>query len=286
MLSGVIAQVWRNTGSGFANINAGLPGAFGRATAWGDYDGDGRLDILLAAVNSSAIWSVQVWRNHVPLTNTPPTTPTGLTVTISANVGTFTWNGSVDARSPAANLTYNLRVGTTPGGSQIVTAMSSDSGWRRLPQPGNSLYRLTRTIAGLPLATPMYWSVQAVDPGFVGSAFAPEQTFTINTVFTPTNGIPVTGDADGNGIVSQSELDGVLSNYFPYSPWLRMTNVAGLGGTNVTFALSNSTAGAFSVEYSTNLTNWYFLGPATPLYEFDDTSAPAVPRRYYRLRWP
>jgi len=42
-----------------------------------------------------------------------------------------------------------------------------------------------------------------------------------------------------------------------------MTNVAGLGGTNVTFALSNSTAGAFSVEYTTNLSNWFLLGPAT-----------------------
>ncbi len=40
----------------------------------------------------------------------------------------------------------------------------------------------------------------------------------------------------------------MLSNYFRTSPWLSLTNVAGLGGTNVTFALTNSTAGAFSVE--------------------------------------
>lgn len=65
-----------------------------------------------------------------------------------------------------------------------------------------------------------------------------------------------------------------------------MTNVAGLGGTNVTFALTNSLAGAFSVEYTTNFVDWYFLGPATARYEFTDTNAPAVPQRYYRLRWP
>ena len=76
------------------------------------------------------------------------------------------------------------------------------------------------------------------------------------------------------------------ANYLPTSPWLLMTNVAGLGGTNVTFALSNSTAGAFSVEYTTNFTNWYFLGPATPRYLFTDTDAAASPQRYYRLRWP
>ncbi len=65
-----------------------------------------------------------------------------------------------------------------------------------------------------------------------------------------------------------------------------MTNPAGLGGTNVTFALTNSVAGAFSVEYSTNLVDWHDVGPAIPRYEFTDTNAPALPQRYYRLRWP
>ena len=94
------------------------------------------------------------------------------------------------------------------------------------------------------------------------------------------------GDLNGDGMVDQSELDAVLANYWPTSPWLYLTNLAGLGHTNVTFALTNSTAGAFSVLMSTNLTNWEYLGPATPRYQFTDTNAPASPRRYYRLRWP
>lgn len=89
-----------------------------------------------------------------------------------------------------------------------------------------------------------------------------------------------------HGMVTEDDLDMVLSNYFPYSPWLQLTNVAGLGETNVTFALSNSTAGAFSMEMSTNLADWDYLGPATPRYEFTDTNAPAQPQRYYRLSWP
>ena len=100
--------------------------------------------------------------------------------------------------------------------------------------------------------------MQAVDTAFAGGLFAPEKVVTYSTVLTPPNGVPVPGDTDGDGIVSQSELasvlaklngdgivsqselDAVLANYWPYSPWLYMTNVAGLGGTNVTFALSNS----------------------------------------------
>ncbi len=65
-----------------------------------------------------------------------------------------------------------------------------------------------------------------------------------------------------------------------------MTNVAGLGGRSVTFALTNDLTGAFSVESSTDLLNWSLLGPAVPRYEYWDTNAPAGPQRYYRLRWP
>jgi autotransporter-associated beta strand protein len=96
----------------------------------------------------------------------------------------------------------------------------------------------------------------------------------------------ILGDFNGDGRVDQNELNTVLSNYFPNSPFFQMTNVAGLGGTNVTFALTNSLAGAFGVECTTNLLDWFFLGPATPRYEFTDTNAPAAPQRYYRLRWP
>jgi hypothetical protein len=94
------------------------------------------------------------------------------------------------------------------------------------------------------------------------------------------------GDLNGDGVVDGSELNTVLANYWPTSPWLQMTNVAGLGGTNVTFALTNDLTGAFSVEATTNLADWLLLGPAVPRYEFTDTNAPALPQRYYRLRWP
>lgn len=65
-----------------------------------------------------------------------------------------------------------------------------------------------------------------------------------------------------------------------------MTNAAGLGDTNVSFALTNSLVGAFSVEYTAHLLAWLFLGPAVPRYEFTDTHALAEHATYYRLRWP
>ena len=142
-----------------------------------------------------------------------------------------------------------------------------------------------------------------MDAAFAGGPFAPEQSFNLWPVLGPDSGL-VPSDANGDGVVdaadlaillarlngsgtvSQGDLSLVLSNYWPSSPWLSMTNVAGLGGTNVTFALTNSTAGAFTVQVSTNLLDWDYLGPATPLYQIFDTNAPVTPQRYYRLQWP
>ena len=91
---------------------------------------------------------------------------------------------------------------------------------------------------------------------------------------------------NGDGTVSQSELNAVYANYITNSPWLLMTNVAGLGGTNVIFSLSNSPAQSFTVQMSADLVTWSNLGAAFPFYQFTDTNAPSQPMRYYRLTYP
>ena len=285
-----IAQLWRNTSDGFVKINVGLQGVFNSSVAWGDYDNDGRLDILLTGRTNAATGAAipgQVWRNHALTTNSTPVAPSGLGLSVSNTVVTMTWNSSSDNATPAAGLTYNLRLGTTPGGSDVLAPMSAANGFRRLPQPGGAQLGLSAIIEHYTVGTVYYWSVQAVDSAFAGSPFAPENSFKLLPVsVSPAATSVIPGDLNADGMVDQSELDAVLANYFPNSPFLQMTNIAGLGGTNVTFALSNSTAGAFSVEYTTNLLDWLFLGPATPRYEFIDTNAPVFPQRHYRLRWP
>jgi len=73
------SQLWRNTESGFSNVTsqvaAGLPGVSQNSVAWGDYDNDGRLDILLTGYSGSLI--SQLWRNtgngftNVPIPGLP-----------------------------------------------------------------------------------------------------------------------------------------------------------------------------------------------------------------------
>jgi hypothetical protein len=62
---GRIAKVYRNDGgpSGFSDIGAGLPGVSSSSVAWGDYDNDGDLDILLTGHDGSDAVS-KVYRNN------------------------------------------------------------------------------------------------------------------------------------------------------------------------------------------------------------------------------
>ena len=122
----------------FTDISAGLTGVYYSSVAWGDYDNDGDLDILLTGDTGSGYIS-RVYESHGAPANTAPTPPTNLSFELVGNAGTFSWDAATDGETPSAGLTYNLRVGTTPGGDEICSGMAdAATGYRRVAQLGNT----------------------------------------------------------------------------------------------------------------------------------------------------
>ena len=179
--SGNISQLWRNTGAVFTNVTTsvapGLPAITSSSVAWADYDNDGRLDFLLTGRTnfSDAAGVSQIWRNNTPITNTPPSAPTGLAMTATDNAVMLSWNSATDDQTLASGLTYNVRAGTTPGGNNLLSGhVNATNGFRRVPAMGNAMLRHSLPLTGLTNGQTVYWSVQAVDTSFAGGPFATE----------------------------------------------------------------------------------------------------------------
>ncbi len=175
-------RVYHNAAGRFDDLDAGLQDLFAGTVAWGDYDGDGDLDVLLTGLvpgDRTNEPATLLYRNNVITPNTPPTTPTGLAQQIEGTEVTFSWQAATDAETPAPGLTYNLRVGTTAGASDVVAPMSLPDGTRLVPALGNAFHNTAWTL-DLPPGT-YYWSVQAVDHAFAGSPFAREQSLKVTT---------------------------------------------------------------------------------------------------------
>jgi hypothetical protein len=137
----------------------------------GDFDNNGNLDLLAG----SEIYQSQSCVDQV---NTPPTSPSGLSVSIVDSITHFSWSRATDSQTPQLGLSYNLRLGTSPGGSEIMSAMSNQDGYRQIVDIGNVQQNTSWWTKNLAPGT-YYWSVQAIDNSFAGGPFASEQSFLV-----------------------------------------------------------------------------------------------------------
>ncbi|HSU52859.1 MAG TPA: FG-GAP-like repeat-containing protein, partial [Candidatus Dormibacteraeota bacterium] len=170
---------WNRAGV-FTNSLVLLPAMHFSAMAWGDLDYDGQLDLAISgATNGSLPWSGSfsaVYRNTIVTAGTPPRVPVNLAANVQGSDVLLSWllpNGA------PGGLSYDVRVGTTPSGNQIMSpAANTADGFRRLAQAGQAGWSKKMRLRNLPAGT-YYWSAQSVNPAYKGSPFAAEGQFTI-----------------------------------------------------------------------------------------------------------
>jgi len=190
--SGPISKVFRNDSGSFTDINASLVGVYSSSIAWGDYDNDGDLDIALAGWNSTEYY-LKIYKNSGIIANTPPAAPANLNVTaLNLTRVSLSWNKATDSQTTQNALNYNLRVGTSAGGSNIVNPMASVStGLRKLPSSGNTGFVSSGYVLNNLAPGTYYWSVQAIDQAYAGGAWTDEASFTILTPPVATDGTSI-----------------------------------------------------------------------------------------------
>lgn len=133
-----------------------------------DINNDGRMDVW-ADVDGVPSYS------FAGASNTAPTAPAKPEFTYNGGWLTIIWGDGSDDRTATSDLTYALRVGTTPGGDDILRAHANADGTRRNFLDGN-MSKFQTYALDLRSRQPatIYVSVQTIDAQHVGSAWSEE----------------------------------------------------------------------------------------------------------------
>ncbi|MBW8887360.1 MAG: VCBS repeat-containing protein [Fibrobacteres bacterium] len=285
-----LTLLFRNDGTKWTTLwpdNAFILGG----VAVADFDGDGDQDFAVSG------YRLKVFRNSLIVPNAAPSAPGGLSSALGRNSVHLSWGASNDAETTPDGMQYNLRVGTSPGGADVLSPLSALTGFRLTPSPGNAGQIRTATLNGLAPGT-YYWSAQGFDQQLAGSPFPSEQSFSLGL---PAPELLGAESGPGPGAVTlrwhklpQTQFQRYLVHYgTSAAPEARMDSVIHAGdtvlivkeltdGTTYHFRLSAEDAGGNPSSYSNELT-------ATP-----DGTPPAIPApftaspgdRSVTLNWP
>jgi len=219
--TGYISKIYKNNGNsenyGFTEqTDIIIEGVYSSSSAWGDYDNDGDLDILITGYGDNHEIS-KIYKNQNLISNSNPEIPTNLQNKVMGTKVKLFWDPAHDIETPSQSLSYNVRVGRSPGEIDIVSPMSdTTNGYRRIPGLGNTYLNNEFFLNNLDTVT-YYWSVQTIDNGFLSSDFSNEKSFTITPDFTEQTNISLTdvgyssiawGDYDNDG-----DLDILLTGF-------------------------------------------------------------------------
>ncbi len=151
-----------------------------------DFDNDNNLDFLISGENGEFMTcgagktQIMLNKSTFPAMNAPDAPINLSVVDTTSGEYVFKWNKLAEG-----GYSYNIKIGTTPGGGEVVSCNALPNGKLTTPKMGNAgvsgLYLLKRD---LPPGT-YYWTVQAVDNAYRGGAFATTQQFTVGVTGVP-----------------------------------------------------------------------------------------------------
>ena len=188
--SEIVAKAYKNNGGdnftedGSIDIEGVKNGSIDAA----DYDNDGDMDIIISGNNGTSNVT-RIYRNQRFSKNTPPAAPGNPVAEVNDHHAVLSWTPPADDLTPSPGLSYNIMLDSINGTRKIITPMADEtSGYRLIPKIGNSeMVHSGDTIKNLSFGT-YTWSVQAVDNGYLGSAWAtdtfmvrPESVFVVSS---------------------------------------------------------------------------------------------------------
>ncbi|KAB2867676.1 MAG: T9SS type A sorting domain-containing protein, partial [Bacteroidales bacterium] len=193
------APIYSNNGDSSFTVRSSLPKIDRGKISWGDYNNDGRMDVLLSRhVNSGYITGL--YRQSLGVINSKPNAISNLRTTFNLNTVVLNWDKTTDAETSQDGLSYNLYIYNVDSSKYVISPNAkvdgeSNNGERFVAELGNVRYNSNGFVINLPKGN-YKWSVQAIDGALEGGPFAMAQTFSIIT-----NSIEVAVQPEYSGVV-------------------------------------------------------------------------------------
>ena len=176
-------RVYLNNGDGTFSAIKEISGA--RTIRFADINLDSTPDLIAngtTGIGHDSLTFSHVYLNTTAGANQQPAPPTALTAFAVSTRAIFTWGAGTDDIDDPVSLSYNVRIGTTPGGKELMSSS--------VPFNQTSVgQRLIREFNEIPHGT-YYWAVQTVDAAGNKSDWSPEDTLFISRLVTSTQSLP------------------------------------------------------------------------------------------------
>lgn len=172
---------------------------FGSHAAWGDFNRDSKIDVAIAGLTASLSGEetnvLRIYKNNLTTVSLPKA-PTGLRAQVFFDRVELSWDESSNLGVNLRNgLTYNVYLDTVRASASLLDPMANiqDRGLRKIARLGNAGHGTKHIIRGLKEDV-YYWSVQAIDADYEGSAFAADYVEADSFKFTE----PIFSDETAN----------------------------------------------------------------------------------------
>ena len=156
-----------------------------RTVRFGDINLDKKPDLIVNGTTKIGIGDStfsDIYINSIPDSNSAPQPPSALTAFAISTRAVFTWGYGSDDSDDPVSISYNLRIGSSSGGNDLLSSS--------LPAHVNNVGPLlVREFNEIPHGN-YYWSVQSVDAAGVRSKWSDEESLFISRLVPSTQSLP------------------------------------------------------------------------------------------------